>query len=272
MIKEASDFRKECDVLTQALEGVADETFTIVTQFKSWTIEDVISHLHMWNHAAALTLQSREAFQEFFAFVLKHLGAGEGHQQLQRAWLKEFHKGISGQSLFDEWKAFYPQIAEQYHNADPNLRVAWAGPDMTTTAKIIARQMETWAHGQEVFDALGLDRSESDRIKNIADLGVRTYGWTFRNRDEEPPHPKPYVCLTAPSGAIWEWNDPQKDNIVRGDAIAFSQIVTQTRNIDDTDLEMVGDNAKAWMKVAQCFAGAPEMPPAKNVRHKMIVS
>jgi hypothetical protein len=44
--------------------------------------------------------------------------------------------------------------------------------------------------------------------------------------------------------------------------------VTQTRNIDDTDLQLVGAVAKQWMGMAQCFAGDPEDPPAKGLRTK----
>ncbi len=65
---------------------------------------------------------------------------------------------------------------------------------------------------------------------------------------------------------MWEWNDPQQDNLVRGSAVEFAQVVTQTRNIDDTALETVGGTARQWMEIAQCFAGGPETPPAKGVR------
>jgi len=160
-------------------------------------------------------------------------------------------------------------LAEQYYNADPHQRVAWAGPDMTAKSKIIARQMETWAHGQGIFDVLGIERSDKDRIRNICHLGVTTYSWTFRIRGEEPPAPKPFVRLTAPSGAIWEWNEPQSDNAVTGAAVEFAQTVTQTRNIADTSLNTTGPNAARWMEIAQCFAGAPETPPAKGARYKV---
>ena len=56
---------------------------------------------------------------------------------------------------------------------------------MSARSKITARHMETWAHGQEVFDALGKDREEKDRIKNIVHMGVIAYGWTFVNRKLE---------------------------------------------------------------------------------------
>lgn len=267
-MKEATDFREECDALAALLSDADDSVFATVTQFKGWTIDDVIAHLHVWNVAALSTLESREKFQAFFAFVMQRMSAGDGHPAMQRAWLKENLGGVQGRELFCAWRDFYPRLAERYGAADPESRVAWAGPDMTVRAKIVARQMECWAHGQEVFDALGATRPEGDRIRNIADLGVRTYGWTFRNRGEEPPQPKPFVELTAPSGAVWCWNDPQADNYVKGSAVEFSQVVTQTRNVADTMLEVAGDNAKAWMAVAQCFAGAPVSPPAKGARFK----
>ena len=268
MLTEANDFLAECDALADILIDSDDETFSKVTLFKQWTIEDVIAHLHMWNVAAGLTLQSRDAFQKFFTGIAKDLMAGKTHPEAQRIWLDANQQGLCGKSLFEAWRSYYPELAEQYRNTDQTMRLAWAGPDMSAQAKIIARQMETWAHGQEVFDALGVERTDKDRIRNIAHLGVTTYSWSFRNRGEEPPSPKPYIRLTAPSGAIWEWNDPQTDNIVEGCAVEFSQIVTQTRNIADTSIKTIGATAERWMAIAQCFAGAAETPPAKGERYK----
>ena len=267
-MQEATDFLDECHALAAILGDADDATFQQVTQFKGWTIEDVIGHLFMWNHAAEITLASREAFQEFLRFVMARMGAGENHIQMQRVWLDETQNGARNRALYDAWRDHYPALADTYRTADPDTRVAWAGPDMTTQSKIIARQMETWAHGQEIYDVLGLERKNEDRIRNICHLGVTTYSWTFRNRNQEPPKPKPYVKLNAPSGAAWEWNDPQTDNGVSGDATAFAQVVTQTRNIADTDLITIGDTATRWMAIAQCFAGAAEDPPAKGARHK----
>lgn len=81
------------------------------------------------------------------------------------------------------------------------------------------------------------------------------------------PAPAPYVQLTGPSGAVWEWNAPQDANAVHGSAVEFAQVVTQVRNIADTDLQVEGAAATNWMAVAQCFAGQPETPPAKGSRH-----
>lgn len=129
-----------------------------------------------------------------------------------------------------------------------------------------ARQMETWAHGQEIYDLVRVERNHTDRIKNIAHRGVRTYRWTFENRGEPIPGSEPYVRLTSPSGAIWEWNAPSEDNRVEGKAVEFCQVVTQVRNVADTGLVVAGKPATRWMAIAQCVAGPPENPPAPGER------
>ena len=106
-----------------------------------------------------------------------------------------------------------------------------------------ARLMETWAHGQEVYDVLGAVRRNADRIRNIVVLGNNTYGWTYKVRGEEPPNPRPHLRLTAPSGEIWTYNDPSEAELIEGAADQFCQVVTQTRNIADTKLRVVGPNA-----------------------------
>jgi uncharacterized protein (TIGR03084 family) len=79
---------------------------------------------------------------------------------------------------------------------------------------------------------------------------------------------KPYVRLTSPSGALWEWNDPATVERVEGSAVEFCRVVTQTRNLRDTKLAVTGDSARQWMESAQCFAGPPERPPAPGTRFK----
>jgi uncharacterized protein (TIGR03084 family) len=80
------------------------------------------------------------------------------------------------------------------------------------------------------------------------------------------PKSKPYVRLVAPSGAIWEWNEPSESESIRGDAVDFCHVVTQGRNIADTALEVVGETATRWMSIAQCFAGGPADPPKPGER------
>ncbi len=261
-MQQAEDFRTESRVLAGLLDPLSDADFRQETLFKGWRIEDVLGHLHMFNVAAAKTLESDAAFAAFFAPIAAGLGQGRTLLQTQIPWLD----GLAGRALFEAWRDTSEQVADAYARADPKARVKWAGPDMSALSSITARQMETWAHGQEIFDALGQERIEGDRIRNIAHLGVATHGWTYVNRGMTAPDPAPHVRLVAPSGAIWEWNTPQDDNRVEGSAVDFARVVTQVRNIADTNLVTKG-SATQWLAMAQCFAGPPEDPPGPGARH-----
>lgn len=263
-MKQAEDFREESRALAALLEPLSAQDLQRETQFKGWSIEDVLGHLHLFNVAAETSLQGEEAFGTFIAPIVADMQSGKSILECQFPWLN----GLGGRDLFEAWKDGAESCADAFAAADPKARVKWVGPDMSALSLLTSRQMETWAHGQEVFDLLGQDRSEQDRIRNICHLGVSTFGWTFINRKEPVPDPAPYVQLTGPSGAVWEWNAPQPDNAVIGSAVAFAQVVAQVRNVQDTDLQTSGADAARWMEIAQCFAGPPVAPPSKGERHK----
>jgi uncharacterized protein (TIGR03084 family) len=262
MLQQAVDFRDESDSLAEILEPLADGDFESQTAFKAWSLHDVIAHLHMWNCAAVLSLNDADGFSAFWQWVVSRLRGGKSLVAATDEWLE----GLKNRALFDAWRDYYPKVAEQFEVADPKARVTWVGPDMSVRSSITARHMETWAHGQEIFDHLGLRRTDADRIRNIAHLGVSTFGWTFKNRDLPIPEDVPFVTLTAPSGARWNWNEPSEENVVMGAASEFCQVVTQVRNIGDTDLAVSGEVTEQWMAIAQCFAGPAETPPAIGTR------
>lgn len=259
MIEQARDFREESETLHAVVADLPEADFDRPTQFKGWTINDVLGHLHFWNVAADRSLTDERAFDRMLAPVMARLGK-RGLRQAEDEWLG----GLRGHALREAWRAHYLDMAARWAEADPRARVKWAGPSMSARSSISARIMETWAHGQEVFDLLGLERKETDRIRNVVVLGVNAYGWSFRVRGEEPPAPMPRLRLTAPSGAVWEFGEGP--DLIEGSAVEFCQVVTQTRNVADTALRVVGSTAERWMRTAQCFAGPPETPPAPGTR------
>ena len=261
---EAMDFKADCDQIHDLLKTRSEEVFDKETLFKSWRIGDIIRHLHLWNIAADMSLNAPDKFKTFITEAMEKMNAGAGHITFQN----DYFNGQSSAEVFADWAAYYPDMAARFQNADPDKRVKWAGPDMSVRSCIIARQMEHWAHAQAIYDCLGVDRKNTDRVKNIAHIGVTTFSWSFRVRGKKPPAPKPFVKLTAPSGEIWSWNEKQEDNLVEGLAEEFSQVVTQCRNIADTGLVTTGPIAAEWMAHAQCFAGGSETPPAQGTRRK----
>ena len=252
MLQQAKDLLEEGAELKKLLDTLAAEDWRRPTPFKDWTVNQVVQHLHGADKAAYLALTDGEGFATAKA------------DPAQVA--KLMNPVQEGEALLDAWWSYLQDLCGSLGEADPKQRVPWFGPDMGVMMFTSARQMETWAHGQDIFDLFGKTRRNGARLKNIAVLGVRTYGWTFANRGEEPPGPAPHVRLTAPDGSLWEFNDPDDANLVEGDAADFCHVVTQGRNIQDVNLKVVGAPAIQWMAIAQCFAGPPETPPTPGAR------
>lgn len=259
-MQQADDFLAESESLFRLVDPLTDDEFDRPTQFKGWTLNQVIRHLHVWNYGADLSLTDEGAFDRFYAVAGTSVSGG------LKAFEETFLDGLRGRALIGVWRTFCQEMAGRFRVADPSRRVKWAGPSMSARSSITARLMETWAHGQEVYDALGVVRVNADRIRNIVVLGNNTYDWTYIVRGEQPPQPKPHLLLTAPSGEIWTFNEPSHADRVEGLAEEFCQVVTQVRNIADTSLEIAGSSALDWMSKAQCFAGPAESPPAPGTR------
>lgn len=258
-MQQAEDFRQETRALHTLVASVPVSAFGEPTQFKGWTTVDVIRHLHFWNRMAHAQISDPDG-------LVGHLKAMATRGITMRTYEAEQFGHLGPEALVAEWVAFAETAADLFAAADPKARLKWAGPDMSARSSITARLMETWAHGQEVYDHAGMVRKNEDRIGNIVTLGVNTFGWTYATRRETPPGPMPHLVLSAPSGAIWTHGEPSKQERIEGLAEAFCQVVTQTRNIADTKLKVTGPVATDWMSKAQCFAGASNAPPAPGTR------
>jgi uncharacterized protein (TIGR03084 family) len=263
VMQQATDFLEESEALHTLVSSLSNADFETPTQFKRWTINNIIRHLHVWNIAADLALSDEAAFGEFIAKMMAGVRGGR---------LPDFEAdylgGLSGHDLVAAWTDQYSAMTPRFAAADPKHRVKWVGPDMSVISSITARLMETWSHAQAIYDVLGVDRIDAQHIGNIVRLGVNTYGFTWKNRRQEPPGPMPQLSLTSPSGAIWEYGEASDSGMISGSATEFCQVVTQCRNIADTSLAVSGDVAHQWMAVAQCFAGPPQDPPAPGTRFR----
>lgn len=265
-MQQAADFQAETDDLYTLISPLSDHALLAETGFKQWSIETLIRHLHYWDAMALNALVDPEQFQVDLKPAVEALGSGHPLPEFEQSVIP-----LSGTALVFAWRQTSRQLAEAYQKADPSKRCPWVGPDMSARSCITARQMETWAHGQGIYDVLGRERIETDRVRNIVMLGVNTFGWTYRVNKKTVPEIQPTLLLTAPSGELWQFGDTHNPESIVGDAVGFAQVVTQTRNVADTNLVTTGDVATEWMQTAQCFAGGATKPPAPGVRCKAAV-
>jgi len=262
MIRQVDDLRAEAAELHRLLGTLRIDDWPRATQFKAWTIDDIVRHLHIGDSMALASASSPEAFATLMADIRAQREKGLNRVEETRQRLN----GLGGPALLERWHTTLEELCTVLAEKPPDTRLTWSGPDMGLRMFTTARQMETWAHGQDVYDLLRVPRVYNDNLRSIAFLGVKTFSFTFENRGLKPPTTAPFVSLTAPSGAIWDYNTPSDAERIEGLASDFCHVVTQNRNVADTQLKVTGEIAQSWMRVAQCFAGRPEDPPAPGQR------
>ncbi|MDG2304213.1 MAG: TIGR03084 family metal-binding protein [Candidatus Binatia bacterium] len=262
MLQVGQDLRDEAEELNTFLETLDKRDWTRATPFKNWTPWDVVAHLHFFDEVSLLSLNDPDAFatcrDDLVAKMAKGITLADE--------AKRVLGGLDAETLRTKWIESCREMADALGASEPKRRLPWFGPDMGVPMFTTARYMETWAHGQDIYDLLHHPRAQTDRIKHIAVIGMKTFGWTFVNRGEEIPGPPPYVRIDSPSGGVWEWGDPSDEEYVRGSAVEFCHVVTQGRNVADTSLAVKGPVATYWMSIAQCFAGAAVDPPKPGER------
>ena len=168
-------------------------------------------------------------------------------------------RALTGPDVLEWWRTGRDRTVTLLAERQPRDRVPWVSGLMSAMSFATARLMETWAHGVDVHDALGVAWVPTARLRHIADLGVRTRGNAYAVRGRELPAGDVRVELTGPDGESWTWGESATD-AVRGPAADFCLVVTQRRNVAGTALEVVGPLAREWMPIAQAFAGPPTDP------------
>ncbi|MCL1599118.1 MAG: TIGR03084 family metal-binding protein, partial [Actinomycetia bacterium] len=238
------------EALDAIVTDLDDDAWSTPTPAEGWDVADQIGHLTFFDRRATMAVIDRDAFAADLAVAARDIDAYlAGHLAATRS--------SSPDQLTSLWRSTRDELITTLAPLDPRERIPWYGPDMSARSFATARLMETWAHGQDIVDALGVHRAPTNRLRHIALLGVRTMGWSFTVNGLEPPQESVRVDLAGPLRDRWTWNDEVSLNVVRGDAEEFCLVVTQRRHLSDTNLEITGPLAKQWMQIAQAFAGPP---------------
>lgn len=244
------DLEDEHAALDAIVATLPDERWDEPTPSPGWSIRDHVAHLAFFDEEARLAVVDAGQFAEEVRRAFADLAAFEkGYIDRGRA--------LAPAAVLTWWREARRGLVEALRAVDERARLGWYGVPMNARSFATARLMETWSHGQDVADALGIERAHTDRLRHIAFLGVRTRVHSYVLRGKEAPTAPVRVELTLPSGARWTDGDPSARESIRGTATDFCLVVTHKRHVLDTDLVVDGDAAAEWMSIAQAFAGPP---------------
>ncbi|MPY31663.1 TIGR03084 family protein [Streptomyces adustus] len=244
------DLRDESDELDRLVAGLSPQQWELATPAPGWTVAHQIAHLAWTDHSAHLSVTDADAFHGLVEKALAapdsfvDEGAEEGARQPSDVLLAGWREGRAALDL-------------ALRESPAGARFPWYGPPMSAASMATARMMETWAHAQDVADALGVVREPTDRLRHVARLGVRTRDFAFGIHGLTPPADSFRVELVLPSGADWAYGPEGAAQRVSGTALDFCLLVTQRAHRSDLDLRVEGPDADRWLDLAQAFAGLP---------------
>ncbi|WP_406508077.1 TIGR03084 family metal-binding protein [Streptomyces sp. NBC_00212] len=251
------DLRAEGGELDVLVRELSPAQWSTPTAAPAWTIAHQVAHLAWTDTAALLAVSDPDAFA---AEVEKAVASPDTFVDDGA----EAGALLPPAELLAWWRDSRVQLQQALRDAPVGAKFPWYGPPMSTASMATGRLMETWAHGQDVLDALGRTRKPTDRLCHVARIGIRARNYAFTVRGLTPPAEEFRVELTAPDGAsTWTYGPDGAQQRVTGPALDFCLLVTQRLHRSDTAVRAEGADADRWLDIAQAFAGpvGPGRPP-----------
>ena len=245
-----ADLRAESDEIDALVGDLPEDGWARPTPAAGWTVAHQIAHLAWTDERALLAASAPEDFVAEFTRYRHEAG-------IDTAVDKAAAAEATRPDLLSWWREGRDKLAAVLLNMPPGTKLPWYGPSMSATSMATARLMETWAHGQDIADALGVRRTPTARLRHVAHIGVRTRDFAYLTRDVPVPAEQFRVELLGPDGELWTWGPEDATQRVTGPALEFCLLVTQRVHRADTALVAVGEDADHWLSIAQAFAGPP---------------
>jgi len=245
-----ADLRAEADALDGVVAELEETAWLNPTPAEGWTIAHQIAHLTWTDVIAHTAVTDPDAFLAQLATVSR---TGRFENYVDRAAESYL---AAPPDLLARWRTARADLATALLETTTS-RVVWFGTTMSPASMATARLMETWAHGQDVADALGVERAFTSRLRHVAHLGYRTLGHGFAAHGRPVPAAAVRVELSTPDGDVWTFGPEDAAERLDGPALDFCLLVTQRRHPEDLALKTSGAVATEWLDVAQAFAGPP---------------
>ena len=255
-----NDLIAEQSLVDSLLDTLTEEQWKLpLPGCEPWILQDAVNHVAFFDYCA-VRLMDHE-----FKDLLDGLDKEAEQDEDYIPWA---FRGMTGAETLAWWRSERTKMVFKFMNKDPKERIPWA-PGMPMSAKSLcsARLMELWAHSVDIYDALGLDVPVFERIKSVLFLSCQARPFAYAINVCQLPDTPMYLELTLPDGEIWAKGDPAAENYIKGSAKEWALVSIRRRNWMDTDLEVVGEEARRYASIVQTYAGgADPAPEAKRQR------
>ena len=243
-----ADLTAEGDRLEMLVAGLDEAGWRTPTPAAGWDVTTQVAHLAWTDEVALKAASDKDAWD---AVVIAAINDPNGFVDDGAAQVAR------DPDLGARWHTVRRALATALTGYPHGEKMPWFGPPMSATSMATARLMETWAHSLDVHEALGVPVEDTDRIRHITHLGVRTRNFAFGVHGLDAPTEEFRIDLVAPSEEVWTWGPENAAQTLTGSASDFCRLVTQRMHRADTDLVASGPDVDRWLDIAQVFAGPP---------------
>ncbi|MFY1677522.1 MULTISPECIES: TIGR03084 family metal-binding protein [unclassified Streptomyces] len=244
------DLREESEGLDALVAPLAPGRWRLDTPAPGWTVAHQIAHLAWTDRCALLAATDPDAFHGLVARAMAAPDTFVDSAAAEGA-------ALPPAELLAGWRSGRAALETALLDAGSEARIPWYGPPMSATSMATARLMETWAHGLDVAEALGVTRTPTDRLRHVARIGVRARDYAFAAHGLKAPEAEIRVELVSPDGELWAYGPEGAAQRVAGTALDFCLLATRRAHRADLRLTAEGPDAERWLDVAQAFAGPP---------------
>jgi enediyne biosynthesis protein E11 len=243
-----ADLTAEAEEVDKLVAGIDAVDWDRPTPAPQWTVANQIAHLAFIFRLAGTAASDPELFTAMTA------KAAENFEAAVNGALREF-AGDPPAVLLRKWRAARDSAISALAAVPPDQVVPWLVRPLPPAVLACAGIMECFGHGQDIADALGVRRERTDRLWHLAWFATLTWDFGYQSRGLTPPDVQFRYELTAPSGTVWDFGPANAEQRITGPAEDFCLLVTRRRHRDDLEVKAVGDDADAWLDIAQAYRG-----------------
>ncbi len=237
-----ADLGDEYRQLDRILQGLSEAQWRTGSDADGWTVCDVMVHLALTEERVVITLAEASTEWTSLDRSVDELMDNDVRQNK-----------FSPADVLARWREATTRSLAARAEADADQTVRWAAAPLRPATLATTRLAEHWAHALDVTVPLGINYSDTARLRHIAWLAHATLPYACSLHGVEPDVVR--VELVGPNGESWIHGPDDAPSVIVGDASAFCRVGARRLAPSDSGLFARGPFAHQALAVLRNYAG-----------------
>jgi uncharacterized protein (TIGR03084 family) len=235
------DLAAEQDRLARILAGLTGTQWLSESGASGWTVADVVLHLAQSEEGVAATATGTPG------------GLTRGADVDDWAAARVSAERAAPAVVFERWQRARSAALTALRATPADKPLQWVVTAMKPATLATTRLAEHWTHGLDITGPLGIDYPDTERLRHIAWLAVRTLPYALARSGATAGPVR--VSLTAPDEVeVWSFGPDDAESLISGPAGAFCRVAAQRLAPSESALTTTGPSGEAALTVIRTYA------------------